>query len=219
MKSPWVLLFVCFGGCWPDCKTDPTLEPTECIAQWTAKGEEYVARDPADECGDDFEPNEDISEAATVPSRPCENENATWSGHLRDETDVDVFRTGACSSGLAGSIAGSIIPITTSLETKNDYLRICVFPMCHDGATNLQACSDGTTRVDHTTTDPPDRLWSTRLDSGFTGCCRVGPGRLDIEFACQFISREVDTFFWVDMTPEAEASCSSSAYEITYTVD
>lgn len=206
-------------GLLDNCDPEPTLEPQECIAP-RSNSDEYVAIDEG-ECGDTFEPNEDLTQATTETYRACEVSNETpLAGSIRDQADVDVFRTGACDRGRLASIGDTRILVKSQLETADSYLRMCVFAMCHDGATNLQACieDDGTTttRVDSTTKTPPDHLWSTRLDSGFTGCCRVGPGPLSVELVCQYASREIDTYFWVD-TIDPDASCVG--YELSYKVD
>jgi hypothetical protein len=211
----------------------PTLEPTECVPRRDDPFYvPYAAYEPVeDECGDPFEPNEDITQATIGTRWVCSTNDSPDArpikGHVGDAWDVDVFRTGHCGRGALATANDPRIVVRSDFQTKkadsNDsdpYLRLCVFPMCHDGATNLQACSeerDGTTtRVDYTTENPPDHLWSTRLESGFTGCCRVGPGSLEVEFVCQYLSREVDTFFWVD-TIDPATTCSE--YELSYEID
>jgi len=224
MRGVWLAPLV-FVACNPldGCETDPTLEAKECIAQRDDPFTAYAASDDG-ECGDTFEPNEDLTEAATESRRACEvTSTSPRRGSVRDQTDVDVFRTGACDRGRLASIGDTRVTVTSKFATDDSYLRLCIFAMCHDGATNLQACSgdgdDGTTtRVDSSTKkeDLPKHLWSTRLDSGFTGCCRVGQGALELELVCQYASREIDTFFWVD-TIDPDATCVD--YEFTYKVD
>ena len=219
MRCAWIVIAsVALGGCeWCD-DPPPPIRPEACIAPRGDDLAGYEADSSSTDTCDDpgAERNDDLSEATTGLSATCESE---WSGHIRDDLDVDVFRTGDCNRDRITDLVKTEISAYADFRPSSKYMRLCVFPMCHSGATQLYRCEgDPATEVvtNGDETETVSVVWPTRLESGFNGCCRVGPGSVNAIFGCKYRSREVDTFFWVDAGTDT-ASCSS--YYFSFTID
>ena len=138
---------------------------------------------------------------ATMGNKECGQleKQANIGGSL----DVDVFRTGECQ----GSII-SLDPLRPWVELTNELdaalLRVCIFPTCSAGSTNVFACletPEGVSATDSTPASPAD-LYNSEV--GFRGCCRNGPGRVTAKTECPRDSTAIDTYIWVDAGPSSD---------------
>jgi len=157
-----------------------------------------------------------MTQAAAPLTPEC---SGTRSAHIDGPDDVDVFRTGLCEGSKFTNLPS---PVTAHADVEkgvDDNLRFCIFPLCADGATNLQACTGNVDmRYDPGSGKNVAIVWDAKLDSGFIGCCRVGPGSLEAAFFCPGRARKVDTYFWVD-GGELPLANTCSAYEFSYSIN
>ncbi|HEX7842082.1 MAG TPA: hypothetical protein VF469_31640 [Kofleriaceae bacterium] len=146
-------------------------------------------------CSDPYEPNGDMITARTSSAHECD---VTEKDAKVDDDDVDVFRTGECSVGLLPY--ASLGPLTPWSELAGDArtLRLCIFPTCSTGSTNVYACYETPSGVDMQGDTPsvPSDLFNSQV--GFRGCCRTGPGRITAKIECPRHSNAIDTYVWVD---------------------
>jgi hypothetical protein len=161
-------------------------------------------------CRDPFEPNDDMIMARTSSAHECD---VTEKDAKVDDNDVDVFRTGECGAGLLP--LASIGPLTPWSELAGDAatLRVCIFPTCSTGSTNVYACYEspsGAAMQDDTPAVPGD-LFNSNV--GFRGCCRTGPGRITAKLECPRHSNAIDTYLWVDAATR-DGQCH--AYTLRY---
>jgi hypothetical protein len=221
MKRPlFAATLIMFASAW-DCDTPDPISAETCITtRFNTASDRYgiTSRDPSGEpppdpgCSDSiYEPNEDITRASTSDHHECED-NVIKVGHIDGELDVDVYRTGVCDSGLIPDIPGDVTTVA-SFET-DELLRLCVFPMCHGGATMLS--KESSANPDRRLSDNSPLAWATRLQSGFRGFCRVGRGTLTVKYRCPQGSKVVDTYFWVD-AGSAGLTQSCPKYTLTFT--
>jgi hypothetical protein len=180
-----LLLALCLAGC-PRPNPDPR---TGCIPALDNSAPTVCA-------GEEPEPNDTMVLAIPPSSSPtCTGAAA---GVLSSARDVDVLETGACS---LSSRSPSV-----ELSSK-DALRLCLFPSCAYGTTNVVHCyanmiSDG-------------GAWGTKSEAGFPGCCRVGSGPVTVDVECGGIrSQAITGFIWVDAGQQSIGRCSP--YRLTW---
>jgi hypothetical protein len=201
-------------GC--DWCEQPALHPDVCFAStFDYEVYPYEIDSPDARCGDpEYERNEDMTQAAAPDTPEC---NGSRTAHIEDENDVDVFRSGPCEGSVFLSFPS---PVVASADVKGDAnLRFCIFPLCEDGATNLQTCTgNADMRYDAGAGKDVAIVWDAKLDSGFVGCCRVGTGSITASFFCPGRARKVDTYFWVD-AGELPLASTCSEYSFTFDVN
>jgi hypothetical protein len=120
---------------------------------------------------------------------------------IANNDDVDIYRTGKCD--LSNGFLRTLDMLTTSADISTEAnLRMCIFPTCHGGATNVYACyetSDGAAETE---------IAPTKTDAGFIGCCRGGAGSVTALSDCPLRSPEVDTYLWVESAnSDVEGTC------------
>jgi hypothetical protein len=170
-----------------------------CVAAWTGPG-----------CGsnDSYEPNNSMVMANYM--KRCANRGLEG---ITGSEDVDVYDTGDCDFG-AIVATGPLMPWAQIDEADADAVRVCVFPTCAKGATNVFACVE--TAADVQATDDmasvPADLWNNNV--GFRGCCRVGPGRITAEVDCPRRSTTIDTYVWIEPKDHDDPKCHP--YKWTY---
>ncbi len=188
-----------------------TAAEAHCVAPMTKE-----VPDPS--CADEFEPNGDFVRAAVGSGYECTP--TSKNGIIAGEGDVDVFRTGSCCVGAcigSASVAtGKLRPwaelAAADAMTDVSGLRVCVFPTCSTGSTNVYACYETTANGKLNDTTSGD-LYTSQL--GFRGCCRTGAGRITAEFDCPRRLATFDTFFWVE-APNVGNQCYP--YTLSYNV-
>jgi hypothetical protein len=174
------------AGC-DSCDPDPNprhYEPATCVGT-----RDETPAEELDCAHDEYEPNGDLPRASVSP-REHECFDTVKSANIANGDDVDVYRTGKCDLSNGFARAANVITTTADIETKAD-LRMCVFPACHGGSTNVFACYE-------TTDGEETEVVPTRTHSGFIGCCRVGTGSVTAELDCPLRGLEVDTYLWVE---------------------
>ncbi len=131
------------------------------------------------------------------------------------DLDVDVFRTGTCKGA-----AVSVEPLRPWVELTNDYdvsnLRVCIFPTCNEGSTNVFACFETAEGVDITDSTPRVDSDLYNNEVGFRGCCRIGPGRITAKAECPRGSTSIDTYLWVDSVPTAPITSACQFYRLRH---
>lgn len=217
--AAWTALLLGLAGCGVCCDCPPALVPDKCFAstfEYEATPYPYELQGRANPaCGDpQFERNEDMTQAAAPDFREC---SGSRTAHLDGHEDVDVFRTGECKGSIVTNLPAPLVA-NANVTNADRNIRFCIFPLCMDGPTNLQACNGNADMRPDENGEDEVIVWDTRLDSGFIGCCRIGPGTLSASFLCPFRTREVDTYFWVD-SGELPVEDACSAYTFTFDID
>lgn len=200
----WVALLPC---CRIElCEPPPRPEdPTECVGTREELG-------PADDCdADAFEPNDDLTLASPpVAARECRG--ATRSGILAGDGDVDVFHTRDCD------LADEADPWAELQMTGegSEALRLCIFPVCLDGSTNVHDCYASS--PSDSNTGEGAEAWMTHSQSRFRGCCRTGNGKVSAQVHCDARGKKVDTYVWIDAGSVSLGDPQCRGYEVAFEV-
>jgi hypothetical protein len=186
----------------PDAMPRPP-DPSDasCVAEW--KGGSCP--------GESDEPNNSMVMASYL--KQCSGDGLQASA---GPADVDVYRTGDCDVGTYVA-TGPLMPwaqLDSNDPNDASALRVCVFPTCATGATNVYACIETASGVDasDSAASVTADLWKN--DVGFRGCCRTGPGRITVKADCPRRSPKIDTYLWIEVADHNDPVCHP--YTLSY---
>lgn len=153
----------------------------------------------------------DLVTATPPPPGTTACEGATpVTGKLTSTHGTDVSRTGLCS--LTGDPYAE-------LTNDDDSVRVCMFYSCNPGTTGVTDCyetkpgdsrgsNDGSAKSNREKTHVVKGV----TESGFTGCCRTGKGRVAAKVQCSGIfAAKVESYLWIESTDGGDHS-----YSVTY---
>lgn len=158
------VLFALLGaGCSDGCGDPPPSISSGC---WAHPGG-VTSDDPTCVGSSEGEPNGDLVIASSVGTGACFEQ--TLSGAV--SSDIDVF-------SLGGKLCAGHDALTSTLNTDQDDVRLCMFVACSHGKTGLSACSGAASIA---AGQPPT---ANHLPEGALGCCRLGQGTLNVKVNC-----------------------------------
>lgn len=195
IASPSYVVLVCIASCNTLCPKSP-LAPEICV---TSRG--------ANAHGD-------LVMAAAPPTGTtvCRSTSPV-AGTISATHGTDVSRSGLCATG------GDP---WAELATNDSAVRVCMFFSCNPGTTNVFDCyetsagdSRGSNEAESQKKRDMTHVVKGVTDSGFTGCCRTGKGRVTAQVQCSGIfAAKVEGYLWIEATDS-----DSHDYSVTYGVN
>jgi hypothetical protein len=178
------------------CPHHPPGEASGCIVSGDGGGPGMCANEepePNDSMVLAWSPVPPTSGAAGAPP-PSSWCRGSADGAISGTQDVDVLHTSPCSKG-------SKDPTAQLVMDGGPPLRLCLFPVCKVGTTNVWGCYASA---------PDDQgAWLTVNETGFKGCCRSGPGTVSARMGCSSLyNATIDGFVWIDGNEQPISECT-----------